>query len=112
MRGDRIVVTPPSMSWSPAAAPASRPVTRSLTPLKALPSCFVPLDVVASGSPRSHRPVVAVSVALALRVHPLSVSKSSKKTVTGVVPVPDGFTVTQLLTGPKQAADEPAATTL
>ena len=60
--GEVIEVTPPSMSWSPAAAPASRPVTRSLTPLVVVPSCFAPLELVAAGSPRSNRPVVAVSV--------------------------------------------------
>ena len=62
MAGERMVVVPPSMSKSPAAAPARRPVTRSLTPLTVVPSCLAPPEVVAAGSPRSHRPVVAVSV--------------------------------------------------
>src|ERR1043165_9881572 len=83
MAGERIVVTPPSMSKSPAAAPARAPVTRSFVPENAVPSCLVPLEVVVSGSPRSHRPVVAVSVPPALRVQPWSVSKSSKNTVVG-----------------------------
>ena len=73
-----IEVTPPSMSWSPAAAPASLPVTRSFTPLVVVPSCFVPLEVVVAGSPRSKRPVVAVSVPLALAVQPVAASKSSE----------------------------------
>src|SRR5687767_13438738 len=57
--GDRMLVLPPSMSKSPAPDPASRPVTRSLTPDTVVPSCLVPLEVVAAGSPRSHAPVVA-----------------------------------------------------
>ena len=85
--GDRIEVTPPSMSNSPALAPASRPVTRSLTPLTVVPSCLVPLELVAAGSPRSHCPVVAVSVPLGLVVQPAAASKLSEYTVTpGVRP--------------------------
>ena len=59
--------------------PASLPVTRSLTPLTVVPSCFAPLDVVAAGSPRSQRPSVAVSAVLT--VQPFAVSKSSEKIV-------------------------------
>src|SRR6185295_5858125 len=83
MAGDWIEVTPPSTSLTPAEAPARRPVTKSLTPETVVPSCFVPPDVVVSGSPRSHWPVVALSVPLGLVVQPVEVSKLSKKTVTG-----------------------------
>jgi hypothetical protein len=76
---------PPSMSKSPAEVPAAAPVTRSKTPLRAVPSCLVPLLVVGCGSPRSHRPVVAVSVPDGLTVQPRACSKSSKKTT--AVPV-------------------------
>jgi hypothetical protein len=76
--GDRTEVTPPSMSNAPALDPASRPVTRSLLPLTVVPSCLAPLEVVGSGSPRSHWPVVAVSVPLGLVVHPVAVSKLSE----------------------------------
>ena len=44
--------------------PARRPVTRSLLPLTVVPSCLVPLDVVASGSPRSHAPTARRALAL------------------------------------------------
>src|SRR6266540_591691 len=81
-------VTPLSMSLVPTEAPASRPVTRSLTPLTVVPSCMVPPEVVVSGSPRSHCPVVAVSVPFGLVVHPWLVSKLSKKTVVGWLPPP------------------------
>src|SRR5262244_3122487 len=76
-------VVPPSMSLAPTEAPASRPVTRSLTPLTVVPSCMVPPEVVVSGSPRSHCPVVAVSVPFGFVVQPWLVSKLSKKTVVG-----------------------------
>src|SRR5262245_54973866 len=75
MAGERMLVVPPSMSKLPAPVPASRPVTRSLTPETVVPSCLAPLEVVASGSPRSHAPVVAVSVPLGLVVQPVAVSK-------------------------------------
>src|SRR6266498_2674437 len=39
-------VTPLSMSLVPTEAPASRPVTRSLTPLTVVPSCMVPPEVI------------------------------------------------------------------
>ena len=82
--GDLMDVVPPSMSLVPAPdAPASAPVTRSLTPLTVVPSCLVPLEVVVSGLARAHCPVVAVSVPLALVTQPRLVSKSSKKTVVG-----------------------------
>jgi hypothetical protein len=57
--------------------------TRALTPEIVVPSCLVPPEVVVAGSPRSHLSVVAVSVALGLTVHPVAVSKLSKKMVTG-----------------------------
>src|SRR5262245_21031098 len=76
--GDRIEVLPPSTSNAPALDPASRPVTRSLVPLTVVPSCLAPLEVVGSGSPRSHSPVVAVSVPLGFGVHPVAVSKLSE----------------------------------
>ena len=80
-------MTPPSTSLMPALAPARRPVTRSFTPLTAVPSCFGSADAVDSGSPRSQRPAVAVSVPLAFAVQPSAVSKLSKKTVvTGAPP--------------------------
>src|SRR5262245_9240301 len=88
MFGDKMDVTPPSMSLAPTEAPARGPVTRSLTPLTVVPSCLVPLEVVVSGFARAHCPVVAVSVPLALVVQPWSVSKLSKKTVTGGLPPP------------------------
>ncbi len=75
--GDRTLVMPPSMSKSPAAAPAAAPVTRSLVPLTVVPSCLAPLEVVAAGSPRTHWPVVAVSVPDGLIVQPVAVSKVS-----------------------------------
>src|SRR3954462_1712820 len=83
MAGDWMEVVPPSTSASPAAAPASRPVTRSLVPETVVASCLAPPEFVACGTPRSHWPVVAVSVPAGLVVQPLLVSKSSKKTVTG-----------------------------
>ncbi len=43
MAGERIVVTPLSMSWLPADEPARGPVIRSLLPLTVVPSCFGPL---------------------------------------------------------------------
>src|SRR5262249_55112215 len=76
------------MSLAPAEAPASRPVTRRLTPLTVVPSCLGPLEKVASGTPRSHSPVVAVSVPFGLRVQPRLVSKLSKKIVVGGLPPP------------------------
>src|SRR5262245_7841974 len=80
-------VTPLSMSLAPTEAPASRPVTRSLTPLTVVPSCIErPLEEVGSGSPRSHCPVVAVSVPFGLVIQPWLVSKLSKKTVVGAPP--------------------------
>jgi hypothetical protein len=80
--GDWTLVTPPSTSASPAAAPAAEPVTRSLLPLTVVPSCRVtPPLVVAAGSARTHAPVVAVSVAPALTVQPVAVSKLSENTV-------------------------------
>ena len=78
--GERIDVTPPSMSFTPALAPASRAVTRSFTPLVVVPSCFVPLELVASGSPRSHAPVAAVSVPFGFVCQPRATSKSSWNT--------------------------------
>src|SRR4029077_7637716 len=81
MAGDRIEVTPPSTSFTPELAPASRAVTRSFTPLTVVPNCLGPLESVASGSPRSHAPVVAVSVALGLVCHPRLVSNVSENTV-------------------------------
>src|SRR3954471_5079009 len=90
MAGDWIEVVPPSTSLLPAAAPAAAPVTRSLTPLGVVPFWVVmPPEVVAAGSPRSQRPVVAVSVPLGFRVQPRLVSKLSKNTVTA----PGGVTV-------------------
>src|SRR4029079_16047841 len=90
MAGDWMEVTPPSTSFPPAEAPASAAVTRSLTPLGVVPYWVViPPEVVASGLPRSQRPVVAVSVPLGFRVQPRLVSKLSKKTVTA----PGGLTV-------------------
>src|SRR6185503_8611648 len=65
---------------------ANGPVTRSLTPLTVVPSCFAPFDVVASGLALAHCPVVAVSVPFALATHPKLVSKLSKKTT--VTPPP------------------------
>src|ERR1043165_3717632 len=79
--GDWIEVTPPSMSVTPADAPAVPPVTRSKLPLLVVPSCLVPLLVVVSGLARSQRPVTAVSVPAGFGVQPLSVSKSSLKIV-------------------------------
>src|SRR5512133_1311451 len=84
MAGERIEVMPPSMSFAPAEEPASLPVTRSLLPLTVVPSCLAPLELTASGSPRSHWPVVAVSVLLGLIVQPAFVSKLSKKIVAPV----------------------------
>jgi hypothetical protein len=78
MAGERTLVMPPSISKLPAPVPASRPVTRSFTPETVVPSCLVPLDVVVCGSPRSHAPVVAVSVPLGLVVQPVAVSKVSE----------------------------------
>ena len=47
MLGDRIEVTPLSTSYTPALAPASRPVTKSFTPLVVVPNCSVtPAEVV------------------------------------------------------------------
>ena len=55
-------------------------------PLVVVPSCLAPPLSVASGSPRSHAPVVAVSVVFGLVVQPVAVSKSSENTVvTGVL---------------------------
>ena len=56
-------------------------MTRSFTPLTVVPCCLVPLEVVVSGLARAHCPVVAVSVPVALVVHPWLVSKLSKKIV-------------------------------
>src|SRR5262245_30849383 len=78
-----MVVTPPSTSLAPADAPAVRPVARQLMPLNALPSCLGPPESVGSGSPRSQRPVVAVSVPAGLRVQPRSLSKLSANTIPG-----------------------------
>ena len=78
MAGDWIEVVPLSTSFVPDDVPASRPVTRSLTPLTVVPCCFVPVEVVVSGLPRSHNPEVAVSVPLGFLVQPLLVSKSSE----------------------------------
>ena len=44
------------------------------------PVCVTPLELVCSGFPRSHMPVVAVSVPLGSSIQPLSDSKSSSKT--------------------------------
>ena len=57
-----------------------------MTPETVVPSCLVPAEVVVSGSPRSHSPVVALSVALGFTVQPRLVSKLSKNTVTGPAP--------------------------
>jgi len=76
--GDRMLVTSPSMSWVPASVPASRLVTRSLVPETVVPSCLTPDELVCCGSPRSHWPVVAVSVPFGLVVQPVAVSNSSK----------------------------------
>src|SRR5688572_3811223 len=76
------------MSKSPAAAPAAGPVDRSLEPLTVVPSCLMPLELVSAGLPRSHAPVVAVSVPLGLVVQPNADSKVSSHTVVGGVPVP------------------------
>ena len=46
-----------------------------------VPSCLAPLEVVASGSPRSQAPRVAVSVPFGLTVQPVAVSKVSLQTV-------------------------------
>src|SRR4051794_5782741 len=81
MLGERTLVVPPSTSFAPALDPASRAVTRSLLPLTVVPSCFAPLESVASGSPRSQAPLVAVSVPPGLTVQPRFVSKSSDQTV-------------------------------
>jgi hypothetical protein len=48
---------------------------------------LVPLEVVASGSPRSHAPVVAVSVPDGLVVQPVAVSRVSDQTTVAGVPV-------------------------
>src|SRR3954462_3919293 len=80
MAGERIDGMPPSMSFTPALDPASRAVTRSLLPLTVVPTCFVPLESVASGSPRSHAPVAAVSVPFGLVCQPRLVSKVSENT--------------------------------
>src|SRR5262245_29901811 len=76
-----MLVTPPSMSLAPTDAPARGPVTRSLTPLTVVPSCFGPLELVSSGLARAHCPVVAVSVPFGLVIHPWLDSKVSKKIV-------------------------------
>ena len=55
-------------------------------PLVVVPNCFGPLESVASGSPRSHAPVVAVSMPLGLVCHPRLVSNVSLNTV--VLPGP------------------------
>src|SRR6185436_1519924 len=82
MAGDWMLVVPPSTSLAPALAPARRAVTRSKVPLTVVPSWRATLElVVASGSPRSHAPVVAVSVPLALVVQPVAVSNVSENTV-------------------------------
>src|SRR5687767_1441492 len=74
-------VTPPSTSLAAADPFARRPVTRQLTPLVVVPSWMVVLpDEVASGSPRSNRPVVAVSVPFGLAIQPRLVSNVSSNT--------------------------------
>src|SRR6476620_254982 len=80
--GDWMEVVPPSTSFTPADAPARRAVTRSLTPLVVVPSWRAMPEEVASGSPRSHAPVIAVSVPLGLVVQPVAVSNVSWKTTT------------------------------
>src|SRR4029078_3767871 len=77
--------------------PASRPVLRSLVPLTVVPNCFVPLEVVAAGSPRSHAPVVAVSVPFGLVVQPSAVSKVSENTVVPPPPWQDAGTLKPLV---------------
>src|SRR5262249_51069263 len=71
------------MSFTPGEDPAGGPVTRSFTPLVGGAGWLGPLAFVGAGTPRSHWPVVAVSVPFGLVVQPLSVSKSSEKTTTG-----------------------------
>jgi hypothetical protein len=56
-----------------------------LTPLTVVPSCLRPLDDVDCGSPRSHAPLVAVSVPEEFVVQPRLVSKSSENTTLVVV---------------------------
>src|SRR4051794_26670631 len=85
------------MSFTPALAPARRAVTRSFTPLVVVPSCFASLSFVASGSPRSQRPVVAVSVAFGFVVQPLLVSKSSLNTTVPPPPWQDAGTAKPLV---------------
>src|SRR5262245_14634066 len=93
IEGEMIEVVPPSTSLTPAEAPARRAVTRSLVPLTVVPFCrATPPLVVASGSPRSHSPVVAV-LTWPVRVQPRSVSKLSKNTS----PPPVGVTVRLML---------------
>src|SRR5688572_9053037 len=68
------------MSFAPALAPARGPVTSAFEPLVVASSCLGPLESVACGLPRSHAPVVAVSVAFGLVCQPRLVSKLSWKT--------------------------------
>jgi hypothetical protein len=71
MLGERIEVTPLSMSCTPTLLPAKAPVTRSLLPLTVVPNWSVVLpELVCSGLARAHCPVVAVSVPLGLVVQP------------------------------------------
>src|SRR3990170_4380120 len=84
MLGERMDVTPPSMSSLPTPAPASGPVTRSRLPLTVVPSCMgAPSRLVSWGSPGVQRPVIALSEPKGLRLQPRSLSKSSKKTNVG-----------------------------
>ena len=54
MLGERIDVTPLSMSFTPTLLPAVAPVTKSKLPLTVVPSCLGPLELVSSGLARSH----------------------------------------------------------
>src|SRR5262245_7350057 len=111
MAGDWMVVTPPSTSFTPAEAPASGPVTSALTPLGVVPCCLVPLEVVVSGLPRAHCPVVAVSVPSGFVVQPVFVSKSSLNTVVPPPPWQEAGTAKPLVgvrpLGPPLTALEP-----
>src|SRR5262245_18294572 len=80
MAGDCTYVRPPSTSLAPDDVPAAQPVTSAVTPHTVVPSCFGPLDDVACGVQRSHRPDVAVSVRAGFTVQPVAASKSSKNT--------------------------------
>src|SRR5262245_48827864 len=106
-----MVVTPLSMSFTPADAPASGPVTSAFTPLGVVPCCLVPLEVVVSGLPRAHCPVVAVSVASGFVVQPVAVSKLSLYTVVPPPPEQEAGTakpfVGVVLLGPPLTAFDP-----